>query len=79
VSQHADAVQLVAQKLHNGNAELDRTLSSVMKDYSDLFHLSSREIFLLSRDDFARRLGAEFRIKADLARRLNFEMDWELC
>jgi HNH endonuclease len=78
VSQHANAVQIVAKKLHSGNTELDRLLSSVMKEYSDLFHLSSREIFLLSRDDFAHRLGTEFRLQADLARRLNFEMDWEL-
>jgi len=78
VSQHANAVQIVARSLHRGNVELDRLLSSIMKEYSDLFHLSSREIFLLSRDDFGRRLGAEFQIQADLARRLNFEMDWEL-
>ena len=71
-------MQLVAQKLHSGNAELDRTLLSVMKEYSDLFHLSSQEIFNLSRYDFSSRLETEFRIQTDLARRLNFEMDWEL-
>ena len=49
-----------------------------MKEYSDLFHLSSQEIFALPRNDFAHRLAAEFQIQADLARRLSFEMDWEL-
>jgi HNH endonuclease len=78
VDQHADAVQVVAKTVHSGNAELNRLFSSVMKEYSDLFHLSSQEIFLLPRNDFTQRVTAEFRIQADLARRLNFEMDWEL-
>jgi hypothetical protein len=68
LDRHANASQIVARSLHSGNVELDRLLSSIMKEYRDLFHLSSREIFLLSRDDFGRRLGAAFQIQADLAR-----------
>jgi hypothetical protein len=78
VDQHAGAVQVIAKTVHSGNAQLNRLFSSVMKEYSDLFHLSSQEIFALPRNDFAHRLAAEFQIQADLARRLNFEMDWEL-